>query len=308
MTIKSKLRSLCFILLLTLSTGAFSQDNDGDDADPAPVKHKDKFLFGFYVGSYFANNYSASTYNGYGFDINGNRNTFLNSLMYQKIINEYGGGYGQTDYIAQALGVDPHQWTFTESDMPINMHYSTTILVGFNFKLPMGKKNAIIANVNGTKIGLGGNFTMTTLTPPTSANPAYNSNLKVFTITGREQRLQFELGFQHIFGDNDMLNFFAEGGFVGTLAKFDKNMIYINNLQIDLTTYVNQTAYPSPGPTKNPVGFGLGAFLGAGLNIDINPKFTVQLLYTLSQEKVNIGTNPTLKLQNAIGFRVYYNI
>jgi len=295
------------VALLGLSAGAFAQDNDADDAGNAPQR-KPKFHIGFYTGAYFANKYSAAAYNGYGFDVNGHQYPFSSSFMYQKIINEYGGGYGQTDYIAQALGVDPHQWSFTESDMPVNMHYLTTILVGFNTKLPVKKKTAIIANVNATKINVEGNFTITTLLLNNTNNPAYNSNIKVFTITGQEQRLQFQLGVQQILGSDDKLNFFMEAGFMGTLAKFSKNMVYINNLQIDLTYYNNQAIYPSPGPTKVPVGFGIGAFIGAGMNVDINPKFTIQFLYTLSHEKINIGVNPTLKLQNGLGMRVYYNI
>ena len=85
-------------------------------------------------------------------------------------------------------------------------------------------------------------------------------------------------------------------------------MIYINNLQIDLTYYLNQAIYPAPGPLRRPVGFGVGAFAGLGINVNINPKFTLQLLYTPSFEKVNIGTAPVLKLQNALGLRVYYNL
>lgn len=300
------IRTVLFILLLSAGHSTFAQD-DAPDNDPPPSPTKSKFLTGFYVGSYFANKYSASAYNGYGFDVNGQRNTFENSFMHQKIINEYGGGYGQHDYIADALGVDQGRWEFNESDMPINMHYTPAILVGFNFKIPVQKKSAIIFNLNGTKLGIEGNFTITTLKPQ-NPNPALNNNIQTFAIRGGEQRLFTQLGYQHVFGqEEDGINFFLEAGFIGTLTKFDKNTIYINTLQIDLTYYVNQTLYASPGPTKRPVGFGIGAFAGTGMNIDINPKFTLQFLYQLSQEKINIGTNPKLKFQNGLGLRVYYN-
>lgn len=306
-----KVRIESVVLYLTVflgfTTRLFSQDIENSDSQDVPPR-KSKFNTGFYVGSYFANKYSASAYNGYGFDIEGKQNTFLNSFMYQKIKNEFGGGYGQYDQVAEALGVDRGQWEFTESDMAVNMRYTPAIMLGFNFKIPVDKKSSIIFNVNGTNLSVEGNFTMSTLRPPTSTNPANNTNLKTFPIKGREQRMQFQLAFQHVFGAEDKINLFGELGFVGTLAKFDKNWIYINTLQIDLTYYVNQTINPAPGPTRVPVGFGLGAFAGVGFNIAINPKFSLQLLYTLSHEKVNIGVSPALKLQNSVGFRVYYNI
>ena len=302
---RSGLKNTLLFFLFFVTIFGFSQDNDTLDLDQ-PVKTHSKFLTGVFVGSYFPNKYSASTYNGYGFDVDGNRNSFINSFMYQKIINEYGGrNLTQHDYIADALGVDQNQWAFTESDMPVNMHYIPAILLGLNFKIPVNKKSALILNLNGSKLNLEGNFTITTLRPPTAA-PTNNTNIRTFNIKGSEQRLLMQLGFQRIFGDDEKINFFGEIGFVGTLAKFDQNMIYINDLQIDLTYYLNQTLYPSPGPTKRPIGFGVGAFAGLGVNLDMNPKFIIQILYAPSHEKVNIGTNPTLKLQHALGLRAYY--
>jgi len=299
-----------FILFSVLLTGpmrCLAQDEDVDKED-MPVAYKKARIFtGMYLGSYFANKYSASAYNGYGFDVEGNRNTFANSFMHQKIINEYGGGYGQFDYVAQALGVDQKQWEFNESDMPVNMHYLPAIMVGFNFKIPLRKKTALILNINSTKLSIEGNFTITTLRPP-GTNPSTNTNLKVFPIRGTEQRVLFQAGIQHLLGKDDKFNFFVEGGVNGTLAKFDKNTIYINNLQIDLTSYVNQTLYPSPGPTKRPVGFGLGAFGGFGTNFELNRSFTLQFLYSLSHERIKIGTNPAAKIQHALGLRIYYKI
>lgn len=295
---------LLLSLLLILNHSVSAQDQD-EDTLRAP--RKSKFLTGIYFGSYFANKYSASTYNGYGFDIDGNRNTFLNSFMYQKIKNEYGGGYGQYDRIAEALGVDQKQWEFTESDMPVNMRYVPAILVGANFKFPLEKRGAFILNINGSKINVEGNFTISTLTP-NAPNPSNNTNIRTFPITGKEQRLQFQFGYQQIFGSDEKFNFFGEVGVNGTLVKYDQNTIFINGLVIDLTYYVNQTLYPAPNPTRRPTGFGLGAFGGLGINLEAGSRFVVQILYTLSHERINIGTNPALKLQHGVGLRTYFKI
>ena len=296
-----------FLLLIILSEKINAQNNDDKDEAETKIYKKSKILSGFYIGSYFANKYSASTYDGYGFDINGNQNSFLNSFMYQKIKNVYGGGLGQFDQIASALGVDQGQWEFNESDMPINMRYVPAIMLGFNFKIPVSKNSAFIFNLNGSKLAIEGNFTMTLL-KVLGSNPAINSNIKTFAIKGTEKRLLFQLGYQKIFGTDDNINFFGEIGFNGTLSQYNSNTIYINELQIDLTYYLNQNNNPITSPTKPPTGFGLGAYAGLGLNIDLNSQFTMQLLYSPSHEKINIGNKPTLKLQNSIGVRFYYKI
>lgn len=303
--IKTKVGLL--IILLSYCTCITAQDRETPDPEYASPKPA-KFITGFYLGSYFANKYSANTYNGYGFDIDGKQNSFANSFMYQKIKNEYGGGYGQTDQIAEALGVDRGQWEFNESDMPINMRYLAAIMVGLNIKVPINKQSFFLFNLNGSKLNLGGNFTISTLRPLTSPNPAGNNNIKTFPISGKEQRLLFQLGFQRLFNKDEKFNFFGEFGLIGTLVKFDKNSININGLQIDLTYYENQAINPAPLPTRPPIGFGIGAFGGLGVNINMNQKTSLQFVYTLSHEKVNIGNNPKLKLQNGIGLRVYYNL
>ncbi len=297
--------ALLMVLLLVQSQYLLGQDEETTDQTLRSHPRKSRLLTGIYFGSYFANKYSASAYNGYGFDIYGTRNTFFNSWMYQKIVMENGGGYGQHDYIADALGVDQKQWGFSESDMPFNMHYTPAIVVGASFKIPLNDRNFLLVNVNGTKLNIEGNFTIS-LIKPSNPNPAITNTISSFPIKGGEQCLFFQAGFQHLFGQDDKFNFLLEGGIVGTLSKFDRNYIYINTLQIDLTYYANQALYTGSYPIKRPVGFAVGAFAGMGANIDVSSKFNVQLLYSPSYEKIAIGNNPKLKLQHGIGLRFYY--
>lgn len=304
---KNHLRPLSFGLLFLSCLPLFGQEDPQPENEKPLPPAKKRFQTGFYIGSYFANRHSAATYNGYGFDLDGKQNPFLNSAMYQKIKNEYGGGFGQTDYIALELGVDPKQWEFNESDMPARMRYQPAILLGFNLRAPIDKTSGFILNAKGTKINVEGNFTISTLRPQTSSNPVLNSNIRTFPIRGQEQRLQFELGYQKLFGTDEKINFFGEMGFIGTLTKFDRSWIQINNLVIDLTYNVNQTINPTPVQGRVPVGFGIGAFAGLGFNIALNSRVTLQLLGSLLHEKINIGVNPALKLQGALGMRLHYN-
>ena len=300
-----------FILFFT---SAIAQDAATDDSDDSQLMEKKGFHFGFFIGPYWANKYTANLYNGYGLDANGGQNEFSNSLMYRNIVDYYGGGYGQVDQIAQALGVDPQNggtgntWHFSESDMPQNMHYTIAFLVGLNGRYSVDKKSAILLNVNATKLKVAGNFTIETDVNPNQNQ--LNAGVNTFDIVGGEQRMMFQFGYNRILGDNKRLNFFMEGGLNATLAKFDKNYIQIKNLKIDLTTvYIppGSSQYPSTVYFPNHIGIGFGAFGGAGFNITMSPKWTVQLLYTITYDKINIGINPLYKLQHQAGIRCYYN-
>lgn len=309
MKLLEKLKITTLVLLLIFSIKGYSQENqDSDNDNTLEIRPKKGFRLGLFIGSYFANKYTAGIYDGYGFDIDGNKNNWDNSLMNQKINMEYGGyGFaGQPDQIAKELNVDYHTWTFDESDMPINMRYSPAFSVGLNCIYSVDIKNSILLNLNLSKLNVGGNFTI--ITPLQAGMTQINDRIKTFAIKGGEQRMMFQFGYQRILGDNEKINLFVEGGLHLTVTKFDKDEILINNLKIDLLSYYNQSAYSSALLVKKPIGAGLGIFGGFGTNLSINPKFTLQLLYSPTYEKINIGINPRLKLQNAIGLRAYYNL
>lgn len=302
-----KLKVFYFILML-VSVNSVAQETQNDEALQEPYVPKKGFRVGLYVGSYFANQYTANMYDGYGFDIDGNRNNWDNSLMNQKINMEYGGyGYaGQQDLIAQALNVDYHTWTFSASDMPTNMRYSPSFMVGLNCIYSVDVKNAIIFNVNLANLTANGNFTI--ITPQAPNSTQINDRIKTFAIRGKEQRMMLQFGYQRLLGEPGKINWLVEGGLHGTLAKFDKNEIMINYLTIDLTSYYNNAFYSSALVYRKPIGFAMGAFAGVGANIAMNPKFTIQLLYSPTLERINIGIDPRLKMQHAAGLRAYYNI
>jgi len=279
----------------------------GQDSDPLVERssNTDKGLsMGLSVGAYFANKHTALLYDGYGFDVDGNRHNFENSFMYNKIVLEYGGGYGQTDFIAQELGVAHGEWTFNESDMPTNMRYMPAFVVGLQGRYSVDSKNAILIHVNGSKINISGNFTITT----TSSTP-FNQvpkNIQTFAIRGIEQRLMLQFGYQRLLGESEKFNLLVEGGLNITIAKFDKNEILINNLLIDLTQSLNNAAYPSY-VIRKPIGTGFGAFAGVGLNANMSDNVKIQLVYNPSYEQIKLGKDSKLKFQHSINLRMYYN-
>jgi len=295
-----------FIFLFLGFFSSYSQDSTAvsdDEAAPKPRKEKG-FQAGFFAGTYFANKYSSSLYDGYGLDANGNKNEFIRSAMYTQIVVLNGGYYsGQPDRIAQALNVQPGEWSFTESDMPVNLKYGIAFMVGADLRYAFNKKSAIILNANTAKLTVNGNFTIVTQTLNNgNAQPA---QIKTFPLVGGEQRLLLQLGYQHILGDNDKMNFFVEGGVNVTMAKFIKNQINVNGLVMDLSNIYysyNFSAYR----TKYLTGVGIGGFAGLGANISIGNKWLMQLVYNPSYEYLKLGIDPKHTLNHAFGVRGYY--
>ncbi len=283
---------------------AFAQDEDS--GIPALSDNTKKFHVGLLIGPYFANKYTASVHDGYGIDFDGRRNNFENSYMYNKIVLEYGGGYGQTDQIAQELNVMHGDWHFSESDMPTYMRYQPAFQIGLQGKYSVDSKNAILMNLDVLKLTAVGGFTITTI-PIFNGSGQSPKTIQQFNIKGTEQRLLLQLGYQHLFGKSDKVNFLMEAGMNVTMTKIDKNQIQINNLIIDLTSYYYYPGYAAYTVVKR-VGTGFGAFTGMGVNFNATDAWNIQFVYTPTYEGIKIGDNPKLKWQQSFGLRAYYKL
>ncbi len=310
-----------YILSLSFCFTSFTisaQESETNEEDSISYSnHVSKgFHAGIYVGAFWANRNTAYLYDGYGFDQNGQRNTFANSALYNQIVNVYGGGNGGTDYIAQLLNVNHGDWYFNEQDMPINLKYTTTYLIGLNTRYRINKKESITLNIYGTKLIVNGKFTISSVTTSNfGSGSASQAKVNQFTIVGAEQRMMLQLGYQRILGDNEKLNLMVEAGLNIILSKAQKNQAILtssnpnnsqNNITIDLMNIYNQPPY-NFYTSKYMVGAGIGAFGGIGINLSLNPKYSVQLLYSPSYDRISLGYNPKFKLQNGVGLRVYYN-
>jgi hypothetical protein len=203
--------------------------------------------------------------------------------------------------------------------MPFNLRYTTTYLVGLNMRYQINKKAGITLNINASKLIVNGKFTIGTtgnsLGSGSGTGLVNQAKIHQFTITGAEQRLMFQLGYQRIIGKHEKLNLMLEGGLNVTLSKAQKNQAFLNsdlngganNFTIDLMSAYNQPPYNFYS-AKYLIGAGVGAFGGIGLHLTINPRYTIQLLYTPSYDRINLGYTPNFKLQHGVGLRVYYNM
>lgn len=296
--------TLLFLFCLHLS----AQNEDAPE-----VKTEPHFQVGLYMGALFAGSNTASLYDGYGYTLDGLKNDFFNSSMYRKIVTEFGGGNGQPDRIAQVLNINHSDWSFSESDMPIDMKYNVAFAAGLHLRYAFNASDAILLNVNAAQLTAGGNFTLTFTNPTINPTSPNFINTRAFPINGNEQRLMFQLGFQKMLGaPEDQLNFFIELGPSFTWLQSETTQILINsannanNLQITLNTYYNEFgAVTSFSPILS--GYGIGAFGGAGLHLNVGSKWTLQLLYNLMYERIKIANTASFNFQHFGGFRGYYN-
>lgn len=302
-----------FMLFVLVSVNLTAQDDEDTEPKPKTDSLRKGFHLGAYLGAYFANKYSASLYDGYGYDINGQRNNFANSLLRNEIINVYGGGNGGVDKIAELLNVAHTDWEFNESGMPINLRYQPAYLIGLNMRYVVDNKQAFLFNINGTQLTVNGKFNIYSKSSGTSTNPSFNGqvNQNQFTIVGSEQRLMFQFGYQRYYGENEKINLFTDIGMTVLMAKVQKNQAYLVNnngsIVIDLMNPYNNPSF-NYYRAKYFVGVGLGAFASLGINMNLNPKYTVQLLYNPSIDLVPLGDTRKFKFQQGLGLRFYYNL
>jgi len=304
-TKKFLLTVLCFQCLIFQPV--LAQD-ESEGTEEISYKGAEGFHLGFYIGGLWANKNSTNIYDGYGYDPYGNKVDFVHSYMYRKIFFENNPNYGYTDYIGPELGVINYDdWKFDTSDyMPTNLKYQTSYLLGIALNYGFDKKQSLIFNFNFTQLKMLGNFTIATIN--TSGNP-FNDlrTYHQFAITGIEQRLFFQLGYSRILGNNEKANFIIEGGLSVNFASVKEHDAHINSLNIDLTYFEDNLHGLSNTFYTHYNGWGFGGFAGIGINLTMSPKYTLQLLYTPSYEKINNGPEPSTGMQNAVGIRAYYN-
>jgi hypothetical protein len=151
-----------------------------------------------------------------------------------------------------------------------------------------------------------GNFTLQTRN--TSVNPGLQEwTNHQFAVSGIEQRLYFQLGYSRILGNHEKANFIIEGGLSGNYVSVKEHDAHINALDINLTYFEDNLHGLSNTFYTHYTGWGFGGFAGLGLNLTMGPKYTIQVLYTPSYEKINNGPEPATGVHHAIGLRAYYN-
>lgn len=297
---------IVFAFLLVLIAPSFFQfDLSAQEEDGPAIRKKKGFYGGLWIGAYKAGKGPASFFDGYGYDQLGRKNNFYNSFMYQRIIMDYGGGNGQTDQVALALGVNHGEWTFEPSDMPVLMKYNPSITAGLQLNYFLNDGISLVLNANVARLSVSGLFSLVVLNPVIGPSAPGYQDIRAFAITGHEERTTVQFGSQVMLSQDDKTAWFLEGGMNLTQSEFARNVAQINSLVIDLGVY-----YTSPNYPNYRVSYlrqlNIGPYLGTGAHFNFSRRYAFQLLYQASYEKAGLGEDRKFSLQHQAGVRAYY--
>jgi hypothetical protein len=289
------------IIFAVLSLTSFAQDDDAELSEKSDTIQG--IYFGLNLGTYFANKYTANEYNGLGYNnFTGDKNQ---NISQSDLVNTLGvnNQINNQNYnaISQALG----GYNFELDELPINMRYTVAFVIGLHTSYFFNKSNSIFLNVNAIKLTTTDQFTLRLTDLAPTADPSQNREKQLFPIVGKEQRVQFLLGFQKVMGENKIANPYIELGGNMTLVKFDKNEIQVNQFIADITTDYDFATNVATF-ARIQTGAGFGGFASFGLQIKLGNKFGLNFGYVASMEKIALGPDQKPKLQNTILLRAIY--
>jgi hypothetical protein len=311
-TLLSYLLVTVFIIGFVSDTSAQRNKEYEDDADREADNYwaadgRKGLYAGIYLGAFFSNPYSARLYDGYGFDLDGNPNSFANSFMNRKINFELSNTAFGGDQVAEQLGVQPGEWNFDESDMPTNLKYNIAFAFGLQGRYHLNNNDVFLFNMNFMRLTVNGQYTITTTSSAPVGEFLPQNAIRTFGIRGEEQRIMFQIGYQRILGNNATFNWLIEAGVDLTLSKFERNEAQLGNLIIDLTTFYNQFGFQDIA-ARNLTGAAVGAFAGFGGQVEAGEKWVLQLVYNPLFQKVALGSDTKYGLHHSIGLRAIYQL
>ncbi len=266
---------------------------DGEEPDePLELENLHGFVVGLNIGFYQANSNTASIYNGYGFDREGERNTFANSWL-NRYLNQSPQRRAQ---IGETMNIGPQEWSFDESDMPNEMTFRPAFMWGAHFRYHLNPDFAFFAEVGGANPVTVGEFTITNNTAAPGQLQAERINR--FQIRGEEQRLLLTLGMRQVIGRKERERQGKSVGFL-PLIEFGLNSTFVSFEESfismpppigtgDLTVFFTPQGFQTE-EARNLTGIGFGAFGGLGGQIFLGGHIMVDLVYRPSFEHVRLG-------------------
>jgi len=263
-------------------TREYSWDEDDEEYEEDTIKG---FSFGLNVGVYFANKKTAKFYNGAG-----SQNDFIdvNEVRGYSIQERLGATdnifFDQTyNEVVQAVGNGATGFTVPFDSYPQNMRYNPAFLVGLHIKYNFNRYSAIIFNLNTIKLKTNSQFSLQFFGGPIPLNQ--QNDVRLFTITGNEQRFNLNLGYRQgwMMGDKSNIYLQAGGSMLG--SQFEQNQLVLNeSLTYDLFVGIQNQQINLAAQQRTDVGF--GGFGAIGFEFWFNDKYTMDLSFGLSRDKV----------------------
>lgn len=260
----------------------FYEDDDDVEDDDGEIRG---FSFGLNLGSYFANKATGNFYNGSGtvsgyideaqqirsYSIDeriGPSSVFIND--YNQILSHYGAS-------SYFLPWDAY---------PLDMRYNPAFVIGLQLKYNFNRYSAIIANMNVSRLKAVSQFTMQFqgTTMPTNAQ----SDIRLFPITGSEQRFNITLGYRQGWMMGDYSNLYVQlgGSMLGT--QFQKNQVFVAERSYDLFIGAyNPNQQLVNAQPRTDIGFGAYGSLGVEFWLG---RYSFDISFGMSRDRVILYT------------------
>lgn len=271
------------------SHGQRQINNDEDEEEEGEDDKYKGMSFGLNLGTYFASKKTANFYNGsLGASLLDQENgvrayTIAERLTYPMI------SYADRNYILTLPRAGVPQ---TASDFslpydtyPTNMRYTPAFYVGFQMKYNFNRDNALVFNINGVKLKAADLFTIQFY----GTTPVQNGNgdIRTFTIVGKEQRLNMNLGYRTGVEMSDNVNWYFQGGGSMLMTQVQKNQIVIGDRTYDLFMGFNGQGVQSTNYQPRS-GVGFGYYLSTGLEFYFNDKYGLDIGLGFSHDKMKM--------------------
>ncbi len=310
---------ICLGLLLAY-TNTFSQVyNYADGEGPTPPDSVKGLYVGLNLGVYFANKNTAFVYDGRGYNRDGAfispQNNFFGTWLSQAIQGSITAQNRTSRAMEDKAGYSfsSDDWLFELSDMPNLMTYSGSFLYGGHLRYMFNSDFGVFLELNGTNPVTIGEFTIQDK-QSTGTDPSQVQTLQRFAIRGEEQRLMINAGMHRVLlrksleqqGKSSAILPYFDAGFNMTFVKYEANFIEMaGEGVVDLMNFFNnQGQYQYSANVLTGIGF--GGFVGAGGQITIGRKFTIDMGYVASFETIKLGEVKKLGLQNQLVFKAIY--
>jgi len=232
--------------------------------------------FGLNFGSYFADKTPALFYNGSG----------ENNLKSSIIDNQY-------NYNA-IKNVVHYDFAIDSNTLPKNMKYNPAMMLGFNAQYNFRKTTGYFIEFNYAKLRTSDVFTLVV----DSFNSTSEPSLRQGMLTGKEERVDINLGLHQTFGKLKKIKPFLEYGLNFNNVKVLESLAQVANMNYSLVSPYNLQYKVVQG------GVAFGLFGGAGVQAIFGQSFIMEVGTALNYKKIHLGDNPKFKFQKTIYIRV----
>ncbi len=254
-----------------------------EEEDPFP-----RFEFGINFGTYLANKYTAAFYSGRDGNVNTVSYVMKNTFWYREIRDALGASASDTVILRE---------------LPGNMNYSATLMGGLFLKYNITRLDGIFLQANYSRLNTDGSFTVE-VTPQGYTFP----DIRVCGIHGREERLNFDLGYHRKFPVyKKKMNLFLQGGVNMNYVQVQKAYINFNDKEFSIIN-IYGSQYYVPGSNLQEVqnrqgGIGYGLILGGGMGFTFTPQIGLEVGGYMNYVRVNLEDYHDLKPSYAIYLR-----